>query len=84
MWELRVCVGGSGGLLARRSDREWISEGRIFLRRQEGWRLGWVSSGSSSDTEDYLEQVMFRTSNQKAAGGLALVAEAVVKQQRMW
>ena len=43
-----------------------------------------MSSGSSSDTEDYLEQVMFRTSNQKAAGGLALVAEAVVKQQRMW
>ena len=31
MWELRVCVGGSGGLLARQSDREWISGGRIFL-----------------------------------------------------
>ena len=57
MWELRVCVGGSGGLLARRSDREWISEGRIFLRRQEGWRLGWVSSGSSSGTEDCLNRL---------------------------
>ena len=51
-----------------------------------------MSSGSSSDTEDYLEQVMFRTSvkseSSRRAGtgsrGCGKAAEAVVKQQRLW
>jgi hypothetical protein len=33
------------------------SEGRNFWWRQEGWRLGWVSSGSGGGTEDCLNRL---------------------------